>query len=813
MNNISKLVKQCLYEYGQLLSHHKALQPALPQKTILGLFLFSLTLLTIATLGYFTNGYHFGFLEMNAYSQYIPPFFLHNLTMFGDGVFILTLILALTTQNIQFHWTVLLAALIGCISTNLLKLYFDAPRPPAVLDHDTFIIVGKALIRYSFPSGHTLASFLLANVAICYVQSIYAKTALLLLAVGVGLSRILLGVHWPLDTLVGGALGIWCSILAVWLSYKWRAGINPGPHIFILFLFTAACLSIFFEGVDYAHAKPMAYTVALIAVTKLVYLYVLKPIFNSETVSITSTLGKFIAEKPGTTFVIFTLLLLVYRIAVFTQGHFQVFYDEAYYYHWSLNPDFGYYSKPPMVAWVLSIGTFFFGPTTFAIKIISPFLYAGTGLIIFSIANSYASGRTGLLAGILFSCSLLVGFNSEFITTDAPLLFFWALSWYLFLNAIMTNHFHSWLALGLTTGLGMLSKYTMGALPLALFGFLMLSNHYRPLLYTKGPWIAAVLAGLIFSLNIYWNFQHDFIALQHTKEISQTDGALFNFPSLFGFLITQLLIFGPISSYLFIQAVFNRPILLSYKNLANEKLAYKKLTDINPENKKAIPLNELFRCALLVTGVILFAISMQAFLSRAFANWAAPWLIGASIVTALYLEKLPSQNWLKLLKIGIYSQLIILSLFYHWPQVLTFSQIEAGKTTTPFARVSGWKELADQLNPILDQHSSAYLLSESRDLLAYLGFYSTPGSFALARWNPEKDNVRDYYDLKLNLRNWSGDKNQDFIFVSREILEEKTLSSFNKHRFLGELYATPFHNVKRRAYVYHVTGFIGYSDE
>lgn len=798
MNNTASLISNSRTEYQQLLAQHKTSLPVISASNIIGLLAISIVLLTIAGIGYYLGGHQFSFLEINSLSVYISPIFLHMLTMFGDGIFVLALILALTTRHIQFHWTVLLAAIIGGIATNVLKSYFDVSRPPAVLDHDTFIIVGKALTRHSFPSGHTLTGFLLAGVAICYVRSVYAKISLLILALGVGLSRILLGVHWPVDTLVGGALGFWSAAAAVWLSSKWRGGIHAGVHLFTLFLFVVACFSIFIEGIDYPHAKPMAYTVALVALIRCVYIYLIQPSIAHQPNACQGRLLESLAQKPGSVFLFFVLILLVYRIAVLTQGHFQVFYDEAYYYHWSLNPDFGYYSKPPMVAWFLSIGTFFFGPTTFGIKIVSPFVYAATSLIIFQLTRQFVSVRAALIAGVIFSCSLLVGFNSEFITTDAPFLFFWALSWYLFLVALTKRSLLFWVSLGVATGLGMLSKYTMGALPLALFAFMVLSNRYRAQLFTSGPWVAAVVAGVIFSLNIYWNIQHDFIALQHTKEISQTSGALVNFPSLLEFLATQFIIFGPVCSYFAIKALFNRKALAAESD--------------TPSNE-GIPRKELFKCAILVAGVILIAISTQAFLSRAFANWAAPWIIGASVLTAIYLDGLPTKAWMKTLRIGIYCQLVLLSLFYHWPQVLAFSQIEPGKTSTPFARVDGWKQLSDQLNPILQRYPSAHLLSESRDLLAYLGFYSMPGSFEFARWNPESDNVRDYYDLKVNLRGWTNSKNKEFIFVSKNLLDEKVLSRFEEHRFLGELYSKPYYDLERRAYVYLVTGFLGYSNE
>lgn len=503
-----------------------------------------------------------------------------------------------------------------------------------------------------------------------------------------------------------------------------------------------------------------------------------------------------IKTKPLVGFIVFISLVTLYRILVLTQGHFDVFYDEAYYYHWSLNPDLGYYSKPPMVAWVLSIGTFLFGTSAFAIKFISPILYAGSSVCIYAILRSFVSSRAAIIGGIVFSSSLLVGFNSEFITTDAPMLFFWSLSLLFFLHAIAKNHIGLWLLLGVTTGFGMLSKYTMGALPLALFFFLCVSARYRPLLTSPGPWVAAVLAGLIFGLNIYWNYQYDFIALQHTKEISKTDGQLFNFASLFEFLAIQFVILGPISSYYLIKFLLNR------KNLSN--------TQNKQHSAKAIELPDFIRCITFATFVILVAISVQAFLSRAFANWAGPWIIGGSILVGIAAEQLRNQISINAFRAGIILQLLFLSLFYHWPVILEQFNIEPSKKNTPFNRVAGWETLGEQLKPIVAEHPDSLLLSDSRDLIAYLGFYAMPNQFKFARWNANAQNVRDYYDLKVNLREWQGANSQSFIFVSKNKLSTEHLSSFNVANYIGELRATPMKDVEREVYVYYVTGFKGY---
>jgi undecaprenyl-diphosphatase len=77
-------------------------------------------------------------------------------------------------------------------------------RPPLRYVHP------KALVGLphgsSFPSGHTATSFACATVLSYFVPR--AAPAFYLLALGIGFSRIYVGVHWPLDVQGGSVIGL-----------------------------------------------------------------------------------------------------------------------------------------------------------------------------------------------------------------------------------------------------------------------------------------------------------------------------------------------------------------------------------------------------------------------------------------------------------------------------------------------------------------------------------------------------------------------------------------------------------------------------
>src|SRR5712691_11518113 len=59
--------------------------------------------------------------------------------------------------------------------------------------------------------------------------------------------------------------------------------------------------------------------------------------------------------------------------------------DEAQYWFWAQHPAFGYYSKPPLVAWLIWLTTAAFGDSQFAIRLAAPLLHAGAAGIIYAI--------------------------------------------------------------------------------------------------------------------------------------------------------------------------------------------------------------------------------------------------------------------------------------------------------------------------------------------------------------------------------------------------------------------------------------------
>ena len=109
---------------------------------------------------------------------------------------------------------------LALLAATVLKLWFDFPRPPAVLG-DIVRVIGNIERHYSLPSGHVTYAALVVG-ALWPLMGLRGRIGLVLYAALVGWSRIAAGMHFPADVLAGLSLGLSCMALAGRLNFRWR---------------------------------------------------------------------------------------------------------------------------------------------------------------------------------------------------------------------------------------------------------------------------------------------------------------------------------------------------------------------------------------------------------------------------------------------------------------------------------------------------------------------------------------------------------------------------------------------------------------
>ncbi len=218
--------------------------------------------------------------------------------------------------------------------------------------------------------------------------------------------------------------------------------------------------------------------------------------------------------------------------------------DEAYYWLWSRHLAAGYFDHPPAIAFVIRFGTLLFGDTAFGVRLgaillslpASLFVWRGAAILL---REEQAAAR----ACLYFNLTLMVSIETLAASPDAPAIAAASAVFYGLAKVDETGKGVWWLAVGIASGLALLSKYTGFFLGAGILVWLLLSPKARRHLFTPWPFLGGALALLVFLPNLVWNAQHDWatFALQFGR--IGGDGVTLRF--LFEFLGAQLVLASP----------------------------------------------------------------------------------------------------------------------------------------------------------------------------------------------------------------------------------------------------------------------------
>ncbi|MGC6425168.1 MAG: ArnT family glycosyltransferase [Lentimonas sp.] len=191
--------------------------------------------------------------------------------------------------------------------------------------------------------------------------------------------------------------------------------------------------------------------------------------------------------------------------------------DETYYWLWGQYPDWGYFSKPPMIGWLYGAMTEVLGQSVFIYKGFAALLGAGTLWFFYRIVV-LMTGRDelalwGLLAFGLMPANLL---QASILTIDAPLMFFWAGGMFFTARLLIADSVRStdYLGLWVMLAMGHLSKQMM-LVQLALIPLVLLL-YRRELFRDIRLWLALLGSLLALVPPLVWNSQNEWITLAHT---------------------------------------------------------------------------------------------------------------------------------------------------------------------------------------------------------------------------------------------------------------------------------------------------------
>ena len=413
--------------------------------------------------------------------------------------------------------------------------------------------------------------------------------------------------------------------------------------------------------------------------------------------------------------------VLLVRLVALRFNATDLFFDEAQYWSWGKEPAFGYYSKPPLIAWIIGLTTKLCGDSTFCVRLPAPILHTATAVVLFTIGQRFLSTTAGLWAAIGFVTLPAVSLSSGIISTDVPLLLCWALALLAFLELLRGPRQRWWPAilLGAALGIGMNAKYAMVFFCGSAALYFVLTPSARWLLADKRLWAALLIGAAFIVPNMLWNHAHSFPTLAHTADNARWGGSLFNFGKGLEFVAAQAAVFGP--------------ILLVALVLLCKRSWSEGLPDIE-------------RLLLIFTLPVLIVISAQAFVSRAHANWAATAYVAGTLLVASALLRLGAAKWLK----------VSLGLHVAVAALLMAGTAAAGRFTLPgigdpFQRTLGWKELAEETQRTLatargEGRPFKAVFADDRSVTAELLYYMRDETTPVLAWRAGLRPL-DHYEL------------------------------------------------------------------
>ena len=220
--------------------------------------------------------------------------------------------------------------------------------------------------------------------------------------------------------------------------------------------------------------------------------------------------------------------------------------QEAYYWVYSLHPALSYFDHPPLAAYTILFFTTVLGPSVLAIRL-GALLYAfGSSWLVYRLGQRLFDEKTGFWAALLMNVLPTFSINALILTPDSPLIFFWCLAWLWSVKALQDQRSGFYLWAGAALGLALLSKYTAVFFPLSLGLFLLLSPEHRGHLWKPAPYLALLLALLIFSPVLLWNAQHQWVSFSFQSTERAGEMGAFQWRELGAFLATQAGILSPL---------------------------------------------------------------------------------------------------------------------------------------------------------------------------------------------------------------------------------------------------------------------------
>ena len=386
--------------------------------------------------------------------------------------------------------------------------------------------------------------------------------------------------------------------------------------------------------------------------------------------------------------IIIVLTFILLRVFAIISTPLELSADEAQYWLWSKKLNWGYFSKPPMIAWLIHVSNNIFGDYDYSIRILAPVIHGINALVIFRLSQEINDNYLAhFLSSLIWLTLPIVGVGSFLMSTDTPLMLIWTTSLLVTVKSYNSDNLFLWSLAGLIAGLALYAKYAALYLPLGLIIFYIINFQNEQNIKLRGLFLFLMNFIIVSLPNVIWNYFNNFQTINHLSSNAVIDAPSYSLFGTLTFLIAQIAILGPLLLIVF--------VLTAYKIKKLNKLSIFLLYFIFP------------------VYILMF---IQGFFSEANANWAASALPAITILCGYFLSKR-----IKFAALTILSNLLIciFILIVSFNGNLIFLDVKSD----PLRKLKGWSILSEDLKDTISKEKSDVVLVDRRGIAAELIYY------------------------------------------------------------------------------------------
>lgn len=313
----------------------------------------------------------------------------------------------------------------------------------------------------------------------------------------------------------------------------------------------------------------------------------------------------------------FIFIVISYIARLFLIATTTLIDDEAHYALWTKHLPFGFFDHGPGIAFFMKSTMLIFGDNGFGVRVGGIIGMIIISIFLYLFCKKHKDINTAIIIVILFNTVPFFASFALIVTIDTPMFFFLLLAVMAYYEAIYSNKKYFYLA-GALFGFALLSKEGSLLVGATIILFIVFSKERKTILCSKEFYLSFLMAFLVYSPFIIYNFQTDFTFIQYALDRQlQKQGSLKRTIELW---LAQLALFSPLFFILFVYSIVS--------------------TFVNYFRKKETQNNLYFAIISLLPFIFLL---QKSFKNKLEANWPLFMYAGGLFLVAFFISK----NWHK----------------------------------------------------------------------------------------------------------------------------------------------------------------------